>query len=194
MRAMKLIFAQGNPGAEYVHTRHNVGFLALDHYAEAQSLTFQSKAKFNADIAEINREGEKILLAKPMTFYNETGVSARALVDYYKITTSDILVLHDDLMLPLGTIRTRERGSDAGNNGIKSLNSHLGQDYKRARIGIWTELADRMDATAFVLGKFTTDEQKILAHQYTTVTTIINDFVSNHFTSTSHKIENTPAP
>lgn len=184
---MKLIFAQGNPGTEYRDTRHNVGFRMLDTYAHERGVEWIEKTKFHAYIAEFTHEGEKILLVKPTTYYNDTGISARALVDFYKLDTSDVLVLHDDLMLPLGTIRTRERGSDAGNNGIKSLNSHLGQGYKRARIGIWTELADRMDATAFVLGKFTADEQKVLAEEQPTITEIIDNFTRQEFESTSYK-------
>ncbi|MEP6710637.1 MAG: aminoacyl-tRNA hydrolase, partial [Candidatus Saccharibacteria bacterium] len=134
---MKLIFAQGNPGDQYNTTRHNVGFAILDALAKKFEASFTSKPKFFADIAELNIEGEKILLVKPATFYNETGKSARALVDFYKLApATDVLVVHDDLALPFGTLRTREKGSDAGNNGIKSLNAHLGPDYARLRIGI----------------------------------------------------------
>lgn len=184
---MKLILAQGNPGSDYRGTRHNVGFSLLDAYAQKQGADFAEKTKFSAYIAEFSHAGEKVLLVKPTTYYNETGQSARALINFYKLDTSDVLVLHDDLALPLGTIRTREQGSDAGNNGIKSLNAHLSHNYKRARIGIYTELADRMDATAFVLGKFTTDEQKTLAEQQPTLIKIIDDFIVDRFESTSHK-------
>jgi peptidyl-tRNA hydrolase, PTH1 family len=184
---MKLIFAQGNPGAEYRETRHNVGFRMLDTYAHNNELDWTEKSKFQAYVSELPHAGEKVLLVKPTTYYNDTGISARALVDFYKIGTEDVLVLHDDLMLPLGTIRTREKGSDAGNNGIKSLNSHLGQQYKRARIGIWTELADRMDATAFVLGKFTQNEQKALTALQPIITQCMDEFVRGRFESTSHK-------
>src|SRR5438445_447838 len=138
---MKLIFAQGNPGSQYATTRHNVGFLILDQLAAKAGKEFIKKPKFHADVAELTIAGEKVLLVKPTTFYNETGQSARSLVDFYKLDTmSDVLVVHDDLALPLGTIRTREKGSDAGNNGIKSLNAHLGHDYHRIRIGIYNEL------------------------------------------------------
>lgn len=184
---MKLIFAQGNPGSEFRGTRHNVGFALLDAYAAAKNVDFAEKTKFHAYIAEFTEADEKVLLVKPTTYYNDTGISARALVDFYKLDTADLLVLHDDLMLPLGTIRTRERGSDAGNNGIKSLNSHLGQNYKRARIGIWNELAERMDATAFVLGKFTADEQKTLVEQQPVITKIIDGFIQEKFEATSHR-------
>src|SRR6202007_316026 len=116
---MKIIFAQGNPGQEYEKTRHNVGFLALDFYADKKTVQFQTKSKFYPDIAELTDGGEKVLLVKPTTFYNETGRAAHALADFYKVDTTDILVIHDELALPFGTLRLREKGSDAGNNGIK---------------------------------------------------------------------------
>lgn len=176
---MKLIVAQGNPGQQYEKTRHNVGFLSLDFYANHRSLSFQSKIRFNADIAETTIAGEKIIFAKPMTFYNETGVSARAIADFYKLTTQDILVIHDELALPLGKIRTRHSGSDAGNNGIKSLNAHLGQDYARIRIGIQNELYAKTKDTDFVLGRFTVDEATLLKEKiFPHVTTLIEQFIA----------------
>lgn len=184
---MKLIFAQGNPGSEYRDTRHNVGFRVLDTYTDQHDLNWAEKTKFQSCIAEFSADGEKILFVKPITYYNDTGVAARALVDFYKIDTSDVLVVHDDLMLPLGTIRTREKGSDAGNNGIKSLNAHLGQSYKRMRVGILTELAERMDATAFVLGKFNTEEKKALHGMEPITIKIIDTFIRGKFETTSYK-------
>jgi PTH1 family peptidyl-tRNA hydrolase len=156
---MKLIFAQGNPGKQYSRTRHNAGFIALDELAEANDGHWKVQDKYRAEIAEISLEGEKVLLVKPLSFYNETGQVARALVDFYKLDPADdVLVLHDELALPFGTIRVREKGSDAGNNGIKSLNAHLGQDYRRIRIGIWNESRNQMDDAAFVLSAFSKDE------------------------------------
>lgn len=159
---MKLIFAQGNPGPDYAATRHNVGWLILDAYAKQERADFSAKPKFFADIAELNIAGEKILLVKPQTWYNETGRSARAVVDFYKLAPSDILVIHDELALPLGTLRTREKGSDAGNNGIKSLNAHLGQDFTRLRVGVANDQLDRIGAFDFVLSKFPTKERATL--------------------------------
>jgi len=160
---MKLIFAQGNPGAQYARTRHNVGFLVLDALATQEGSAWRTETKYNADIAEFTKNGEKVLLIKPRSFYNETGQVARAVVDFYKLTPAeDVLVIHDELALPFGTIRIRDKGSDAGNNGVKSLNAHLGTDYSRIRVGIWNELRDRMDDANFVLSAFTSEEQKSL--------------------------------
>lgn len=186
---MKIILAQGNPGAEYAKTRHNVGFLALDYYADNKHAQFQPKTKFHADIAEISSGAGKVLLVKPFTFYNETGVAARALADFYKVHTKDILVIHDELALPFGTLRTREKGSDAGNNGIKSLNSHIGEEYVRIRVGVQNDLSVKMNAADFVLSRFTTDELgKLQKDIIPKVGELIDEFISNQHTSTSHTL------
>ena len=187
---MKLIFAQGNPGSQYTTTRHNVGFLILDQLATQAGGEFMKKPKFHADIAELSIAGEKTLLVKPTTFYNETGQSARSLTDFYKLdTANDILVIHDDLALPLGTIRIREKGSDAGNNGIKSLNAHLGQSYSRIRIGIKNELHSRVSDVDFVLGHFSKDENEILIETIIPKTIeLIEHFCAGQLETTSHKI------
>lgn len=168
-------------------TRHNVGFALLDTFAHTNSAEFSEKSKFLADIAETSRNGEKILLIKPRTFYNETGRSARAIMDFYKLSLSDILVAHDDLALPFGSIRVREKGRDAGNNGIKSLNAHLGEQYARVRIGINTDLRGKMDDASFVLAKFSAAEQDALT---TTILPharmLIEDFCTNRLATTSH--------
>lgn len=187
---MKLIFAQGNPGPDYATTRHNVGWQVLDTLASAQGATFSPKPKFMAEIAELRLTGEKILLVKPQTFYNETGRSARALIDFYKIDSTDTLVIHDELALPLGTIRVREQGSDAGNNGIKSLNAHLGTNYSRLRIGVANEHLSRVPAADFVLGRFTADEQTQLTKNIIPkALEMINEFCRGTLTATSHTLD-----
>lgn len=157
---MKLLLAQGNPGTEYHITRHNIGWQCLDGLARQHGATFSAKPKFFADIAELTLQGEKVLLVKPSTFYNETGRSARAICDFYKLNpATDVLVLHDDLVLPFGKLRIREKGRDAGNNGIKSLNAHIGMNYMRLRIGIYSPLRDRIHDADFVLKRFSSEEQ-----------------------------------
>jgi PTH1 family peptidyl-tRNA hydrolase len=185
---MKLIFAQGNPGSRYVRTRHNAGFIVLDTMAEAESATWKMNDKFKAEVAELSLNDEKVLLVKPHSFYNETGQVARAIVDFYKLdTATDVLVIHDELALPFGTIRTREKGSDAGNNGIKSLNAHLGELYARIRIGIWNERRDVMDDVDFVLSAFSPDELKILTDlTEEKIVPLIDTFVRGTFEITSH--------
>ena len=187
---MKILFAQGNPGQDYSTTRHNVGFMALDTLAKAHSASFSHKSKFDADIAEVSISGEKVLLVKPRTFYNETGKSARAICDFYKCApATDLLAIHDDLALPLGTIRTRQQGSDAGNNGIKSLNSHLGGVFWRLRIGIYSTLKDRINDATFVLANFQKAEMNILKDGIIPKTLeLAAQFCSEELEASSHRI------
>ncbi len=163
-RGMKVIFAQGNPGAQYANTRHNVGFFVVDALAKSEAAEWRVDKKFGAAITELTLENDKVLLVKPLSFYNETGLVARRILDFYKLDpASDLLVIHDELALPFGTIRVREKGSDAGNNGIKSLNAHLGDAYWRIRLGIAPQShPDSLIPTArhvsFVLSSFNQSE------------------------------------
>ena len=159
---MKVILALGNPGEKYVHTRHNAGFLVVDQLAAEQGVQFSNKPKFSADIAELNMSGEKILLVKPTTYYNEVGISARAILDFYKLTLDDLLIIHDDTALDFGKIRVRKGGRDAGSNGLKSLHAHIGSDFWHIRIGTDNLLRRQIGDVDFVLSKFNADEQKIL--------------------------------
>ncbi len=187
---MKVIFAQGNPDRKYAQTRHNTGFLVLDGFGAKYNALWKDNEKFNARTAELTINGEKVILVKPGSFYNDTGLVARKFVDFYKLDpTSDLLVIHDDLALPFGTIRTREKGGDAGNNGIKSLNSHIGPNYSRVRVGIWTELRDQMDDVSFVLGNFDQKEMKRLEKDaMPKLIEIIEDFINSSIEHTSHKV------
>ena len=159
---MKVILALGNPGEKYAHTRHNAGFLVIDQLAAGQSAQFSNKPKFSANIAELNMSGEKILLVKPTTYYNDIGISARAILDFYKLALDDLLIIHDDTALDFGKIRIRKGGRDAGSNGLKSLHAHIGSDFWHIRIGTNNLLRRQIGDVDFVLSKFNADEQKIL--------------------------------
>ncbi|MEI7539233.1 MAG: aminoacyl-tRNA hydrolase [Candidatus Saccharibacteria bacterium] len=187
---MKIIFAQGNPEPDYALSRHNVGFLVLNTMAEQLKAKWATKPKFHAIIAEIVIGDEKVLLVKPATYYNETGISIRKLVDFYKINqSSDLLVIHDDLALPFGTIRVRNQGSDAGNNGIKSINSHIEPNYTRVRIGILNESHSRINDASFVLSKFKANELDTLKESVIPQTIeLINKFYRDGLEPTSHKL------
>jgi peptidyl-tRNA hydrolase, PTH1 family len=155
---MKLIVGLGNIGPHYVNTRHNTGFAVVEAYASHNGMEWSDKRAFKAHIAEGNVHGEKIILAQPTTYYNLSGEAVRAIKDFYKIDNQDILVVHDELDLPYGTIRVRHGGSDAGNNGIKSIITHVGDDFSRIRIGIANERAATIDAADFVLSRFNSEE------------------------------------
>ncbi len=185
---MKLIFGLGNPGKQYSGTRHNVGFDTLDTIGLKQVAGFVKKDKFKAEIAELNLAGEKVLLARPLTFYNSVGESYRAICDFYKIEPEDTLVIHDELSLPFGTVRVREGGSDAGNNGIKSINQHGGQASRRIRVGVANEDRQLIGDTDFVLGKLKQDESKRLQSDIMpTLHALIEDFAAGTLSVTSHR-------
>lgn len=186
---MKLIFAQGNPEPDYNHTRHNVGFLTLNAIAKDLDAKWKNQPKFHAITTEVNICGEKALLVKPTSYYNATGVSARKIIDFYKLDpTSDLLVIHDDLALPFGTIRVRKQGSGGGNMGIKSINTHIEPDYTRIRIGTGNELRQQMDDAEFVLAKFSADESKQLAKNVIPhAIKLIEQFCADSLEKTSYK-------
>ena len=186
---MKIIFAQGNPEPNYVNTRHNIGFSVLNHLVKDLNLKWTEKSKFQAITAETTFSGEKILFVKPTTFYNETGIAARKIIDFYKLDPiKDLLVIHDDFALPFGTIRVRQQGNDAGNNGIKSLNMHLNSNYNRIRVGIWTDQREKMDDADFVLAKFNNDESTNIKNIIIPkIIELINMFCNETLESTSYK-------
>jgi len=201
---MKVILALGNPGEKYVHTRHNTGFLVIDHLAAGQSAHFSNKPKFFADIAELNSfavdsaastkshttipQG-KILLVKPTTYYNEVGIAARAIMDFYKLTLDDLLIIHDDTDLDFGKIRVRKGGRDAGSNGLKSLHTHIGSDFWHIRIGTDNLLRRQVSTDRFVMMNFNSDELTILKNwTIPTAQTMIHDFLSDHISAISVKL------
>ncbi|HEY0965138.1 MAG TPA: aminoacyl-tRNA hydrolase [Candidatus Saccharimonadales bacterium] len=184
---MKLIIGLGNPEDKYSGTRHNVGFFMLDHLASSYQIDFQPKTKFKAHIAELSKAGEKVFLAKPTTYYNSVGESYRALTDFYDIAPEDVLIIADDLALPIGTLRTRIGGSDAGNNGIKSINAHGGEHTRRLRVGISNDLRIHMSDIDLVLGKFSSKEIDTLEGLLPRVSTIVEDFITSSFDTTTHR-------
>ncbi len=133
---MKLIVGLGNPGKQYHHTRHNVGFDVLDKCVESFQLEF-NKQKFKGIYAESMIHNEKVIFLKPLTYMNLSGESVRPFMDYFKIDLADLVVVYDDLDIPPGKIRLRQKGSAGGHNGIKSLIAHLGtQEFNRIRVGV----------------------------------------------------------
>ncbi|KRM92967.1 aminoacyl-tRNA hydrolase [Liquorilactobacillus cacaonum] len=157
---MKLVIGLGNVGKEYEETRHNVGFMVLDALAKKEEVKF-NKIKDEASLADFIVNGEKIMLVKPLTYMNESGRSVRPLMDFYKISEEDIIVVHDDMDLPVGHLRLRQKGSAGGHNGIKSIIAHLGtQEFKRIKIGI--DHPQRVSVVDWVLSKFTKEQKNEL--------------------------------
>ncbi len=157
---MKLIIGLGNPGRQYARTRHNVGFMVLDALKKklepGSKEIWKLSKKFNAEIYETSLNGEKIILAKPMTYMNHSGQSVWLITNFYNIGIDDIVVAHDDKDLKLGEIKVQSDRGHAGHNGIRSIINHLGtKDFTRIRIGIASNNEKKMENTSrFVLGKF----------------------------------------
>lgn len=149
---MKLVVGLGNPGKEYEKTRHNMGFMVLDYYAMKHGFSFQ-KEKFHGLYFETIIQGEKVIFLKPQSYINLSGEVISKFVDYYKISISDIFVIHDDLDLPFTKMKLKKSGSSGGHNGLKNIELHLHtKDYKRLKIGISND--KKMDTKDYVLGKF----------------------------------------
>lgn len=159
---MRMVVGLGNPGREYEETRHNAGFLAVDYLARAEGLTFAS-SDFSATLARGRISGQDVLLAKPLTYMNLSGLAVGALVRWYKLDPrEDLLVISDDLDLPLGRLRLRARGSHGGHRGLLSIINELGtSDFARLRIGIGRP-GERESVIDKVLGEFSDAEGRIL--------------------------------
>ena len=168
---MKIIIGLGNPGREYEKTRHNIGFMMLDYLKQTWNFpSFVINKKFDAEISEGTILSEKVILLKPQTFMNLSGIAVRKILDFYKLTPQDIFVIQDELDLPLGKHKIATDSSAAGHNGIKNIIEHLStQTFTRLRIGIATPTQDATclrNAHDFVLDTFTDEEQRILQEQF----------------------------
>lgn len=156
---MKVVIGLGNPGKKYEKTRHNIGFIAIDNLRKKLNVN-DEREKFQALVSEKNIDGERVIFLKPQTFMNLSGNSVIEIVNFYKLDPKkDIIVIYDDMDLSFGDIRIREKGSSGGHNGIKSIISHIGEEFIRIKCGIG---AKEKDAVEHVLGEFNQTEQKNL--------------------------------
>lgn len=176
---MKLIIGLGNPGAEYKWTRHNVGFEAIDKLAYDFDINL-NKNKFKAIYGEKVIHNEKVLLIKPLTYMNLSGECVRDFLHFYKdVKIEDILVICDDVNLPLGDIRIRKKGSDGGQNGLKNIIYHLETDaFARVRIGVGKK-PDHYTLANFVLSKFNKEEEQDIIKGITDATNAIEIFIKD---------------
>ena len=154
-----LIVGLGNPGDKYSATRHNVGFVAVDFLA-GENVTWKKEKDALTTSVDVN--GRKVIFAKPQTFMNNSGVPVQSLMQFYKIPIENLVVIHDDMDLPVGSIREKTGGGSAGHNGIKSIDKFVGNEYHRIRIGIGhpRDVELQMDPADWVLGKFASSEMK----------------------------------
>lgn len=176
---MKLIIGLGNPGREYENTRHNCGFMAIDRLADQLNITVNN-AKFKGLYVKTKVNGEDVVLLKPQTYMNLSGESVGEVMRFFKISKEDILVVYDDLDLPVGKLRLRVNGSAGGHNGIKSMIAHVGgQDFKRIRVGI--DKNPLIPVVDYVLGKFTKEQEQLLNEALDIAVKAMIDFVTTDF-------------
>ena len=168
---MKLVVGLGNPGKEYENTRHNIGFMSLDHYLG----TVKYSKKFNAEYYETNRSGEKYIFIKPLSYMNLSGKVVYDFVNFYKLDLSDVLVVQDDMDLEFGKIRIKINSSSGGHNGIKDIIKYLNStSFARIKVGIAHNR--NMDTKDYVLSKFSKEELNTLSNSFSVVDKIIEDF------------------
>ena len=182
---MKLIVGLGNPGKEYENTRHNIGFMTIDKYANKLNLSI-IKNKFNGLFIDTIINGEKTILLKPQAYINLSGEVIKKFVDFYKIDIEDILIIHDDLDLEVGTYKIKQKGSSGGHNGLKNIELHLGtQDYKRIKIGISNN--KKIDTKDYVLSKLSNEDNKRLEIVENIVMDILDDYFKLDFNTLMNK-------
>ena len=175
---MKLIVGLGNPDKEYLNTFHNLGFMAVDKMANELGIEF-SKTKCRASLAETKIGGEKIILAKPLTYMNLSGESVREILSFYKASPQDLIVIYDDFDLPKGAVRIRKSGSAGTHNGMRNIIKEIGtEDFARIRVGFKPEGDIKIPLIDLVLSKMDLSAGEILEKSITSVANALVDFAS----------------
>ena len=183
MGKTKLIVGLGNPGKEYVNTRHNTGFIVIDYYAEKKGLSFKEEKGGLYSI--FNNSGNKYILLKPLSYMNSSGDVVKKYVDYYKIDIDDILIIYDDKDFDVGTFKVKTDGSSAGHNGINDIINKLKTDkIKRIRVGIGKNNFDLVD---YVLGKFSLEDLNKINNILPIISCVIDDFSVNNINDIMNK-------
>ena len=191
---MKLIVGLGNPGSQYAKTRHNAGFMAVDRLADRHAPGAVVKSRFSGDCVEAMIAQTKCLLVKPMTYMNLSGQSVVQAVQFYKVPLEDLLVITDDLALPVGHIRLRAGGSAGGHNGLSDIERRLGTpEYPRCRVGIGPK-PHMFDQADFVLSRFLEEERDLVASSVNTAADAVEEFVSSGITSAMNRFNKKLSP
>lgn len=196
---MKIIVGLGNPDKKYQKTRHNTGFMFVDALAECreiapvgEKLKFQLNKKFEAEIAETTADGEKIILVKPQTYMNYSGKAVSKIIKYYKAELKDLIVVHDDVDLPIGILRVRQGGSSGGQKGLQNILDLVGEDdFFRFRIGISQsgEKKDQIETTRYVLESFSNRELPVIKQVISLGTNYFIEYLIEKKEMPSHTLE-----
>lgn len=187
--SVKLIVGLGNPGKDYDKTRHNMGFMSLDYYVNKNNLP-SFKERFNGLYIDCVINGEKTILLKPLSYMNLSGIVVKKFVDYFKIDTEDILIICDDLDMPVGRLKLKYQGSSGGHNGLKNIEENIGTKvYKRLKLGIGND--KDIITKDYVLSKFNNRQLKVIDEQLELVSKIIDDYLELSFDKLMNKYNGT---
>ena len=182
---MKLIVGLGNPGKEYDKTKHNIGFMFIDSYAEKHK-ALDWKEKYNGIYTSFMIDNEKVILLKPQSYMNLSGTVVKRYIDYFKISIDDVLIISDDLDLDVGVYRLRAKGSSGGHNGLKDIEQNIGtSDFKRLKIGISNN--KEIDTKDFVLSKISNDDLMVYDKMHIIVNEILDSFIGMNFEELMNK-------
>ena len=187
---MKLIVGLGNPGLQYANTRHNIGFMFIDHYVKKLNCEEEFKEKFHSMYLKLKIKNQDVILMKPLTYMNLSGNAVKEMANFYKIASKDILVVYDDKDIPFAHLRLREKGNPGSNNGMKSITLQLNDNqFPRIRIGIGQPI-NLQDMASFVLSKFTKDELLALESSFENAIEAANLFVEEKFVIAMNRYNN----
>lgn len=190
---VQLIVGLGNPGAEHEQDRHNAGFRFVDELARRYGGSFTTDKKFQGEVARISIDGHDLRLLKPQTFMNRSGASVRALATYLKVPLAKILVAHDEIDLPVGTVRLKRGGGHGGNNGLRDVIAQIGAGFARLRIGVGHP-GDRSQVVAYVLKRASSKEAAATERACDEAADIMPLLVSQGFEKAMHKLHSNPTP
>jgi PTH1 family peptidyl-tRNA hydrolase len=172
-----LIVGLGNPGKDYVGTRHNIGFEAIDAFVAANDFDpWINKKDLKCEIATARLGDTQVIAIKPTTFMNLSGEAVQAVAHFYKVPADRIAAVYDEIDIPFGQIRMRTGGSSAGHNGVKSLIQHIGEGFGRIRVGIGPKTPEQIDSADFVLGKFDSDQQNHIKELTRETTAVLSEY------------------
>ena len=182
-----IVAGLGNIGKQYEKTRHNAGFLAIDYIAEKCGVKID-RVKFRSTVAEANIGGKRVLLMKPSTLMNNSGLAIGEAAAFYKIPPEQVIVLHDEISFDPGIIRIRRKGSAGGHNGLKSIIAHLpGEDFPRIKIGVGKKPTPEYDLADWVLGKFSEADIKALSDRFADINSAVEDIIKGNIDAAMNK-------
>ncbi|MBP3401497.1 MAG: aminoacyl-tRNA hydrolase [Clostridia bacterium] len=182
-----IVAGLGNIGKQYEKTRHNAGFLAIDYIAERCGVKID-RVKFRSTVAEANIGGKRVLLMKPSTLMNNSGLAIGEAAAFYKIPPEQVIVLHDEISFDPGIIRIRRKGSAGGHNGLKSIIAHLpGEDFPRIKIGVGKKPTPEYDLADWVLGKFSEADIKALSDRFADINSAVEDIIKGNIDAAMNK-------